>query len=481
MAPDGGGMKNGGGASGRTGGARQMLKKGPWTAAEDAILMEYVKKHGEGNWNAVQRNSGLMRCGKSCRLRWANHLRPNLRKGAFSPEEERLIVELHAKLGNKWARMAAQLPGRTDNEIKNYWNTRLKRRQRAGLPIYPQEIQPQNTYHHPNQILIQQTRSSRSSSPLSALLSAPPPPHHLPKPAAPYNPPPSIYDHMFDSPATLKSAPATSLQGHGSHFKFFSAPPGGLALTLAASSNKPGQFSSPVTPPLPKHFNAPLPIPSLPFSALHPFSAVFGGPAGANMQERPSIQTPVPAATPTTSSGITGSLYPAPSDDANDYEVLPGLPRSNSGLLEDLLHESHALARDVEKINKDSSDGKGKQKSTSDEYEALLGNPSPPAVHEQAVYSFGYEGESASGKETNSPVDDDILSLLDNFPLAVPVPDWYEDGKGGGDLVNGGAFNTMQDGGGITGVVGNHKEESKSSSTTTSEATLCWNNMPCIS
>lgn len=85
------------------------LKKGPWTAAEDGILMEYVKKHGEGNWNAVQKNSGLARCGKSCRLRWANHLRPNLKKGSLSPDEERLIIELHAKFGNKWARMASQV------------------------------------------------------------------------------------------------------------------------------------------------------------------------------------------------------------------------------------------------------------------------------------------------------------------------------------------------------------------------------------
>lgn len=109
MALDDRGMKasSGGGRNGGT--SRQALKKGPWTATEDAILMEYVKKHGEGNWNAVQRNSGLMRCGKSCRLRWANHLRPNLKKGAFSPEEERIIIELHAKLGNKWARMAAQV------------------------------------------------------------------------------------------------------------------------------------------------------------------------------------------------------------------------------------------------------------------------------------------------------------------------------------------------------------------------------------
>ncbi|XP_073140951.1 transcription factor MYB33 [Henckelia pumila] len=117
-----------------------ILKKGPWTTAEDAILIEYVKKHGEGNWNSVQKHTGLSRCGKSCRLRWANHLRPNLKKGAFTPEEERLIIELHAKMGNKWARMAVHLPGRTDNEIKNYWNTRIKRRQRAGLPLYPTEF-----------------------------------------------------------------------------------------------------------------------------------------------------------------------------------------------------------------------------------------------------------------------------------------------------------------------------------------------------
>ena len=94
-----------GGSSG--GGA--VLKKGPWTSTEDAILVDYVKKHGEGNWNAVQKHSGLFRCGKSCRLRWANHLRPNLKKGAFTAEEEQVIIELHAKMGNKWARMAAHV------------------------------------------------------------------------------------------------------------------------------------------------------------------------------------------------------------------------------------------------------------------------------------------------------------------------------------------------------------------------------------
>ncbi|CAH1427394.1 unnamed protein product [Lactuca virosa] len=85
------------------------LKKGPWTSAEDAILVDYVNKNGEGNWNAVQKHSGLSHCGKSCRLRWANHLRPDLKKGAFTPEEERRIIELHAKMGNKWARMAIEV------------------------------------------------------------------------------------------------------------------------------------------------------------------------------------------------------------------------------------------------------------------------------------------------------------------------------------------------------------------------------------
>ncbi|XP_058744200.1 transcription factor MYB33-like isoform X1 [Vicia villosa] len=114
-----------------------VLKKGPWTSVEDDILVKYVNKNGEGNWNAVQKQTGLLRCGKSCRLRWANHLRPHLKKGAFTEEEERLICELHSKMGNRWARMAVHLPGRTDNEIKNYWNTRIKRRTRAGLPLYP--------------------------------------------------------------------------------------------------------------------------------------------------------------------------------------------------------------------------------------------------------------------------------------------------------------------------------------------------------
>nr|KYP35624.1 Transcription factor GAMYB [Cajanus cajan] len=120
----------------------KYLKKGPWTSEEDAILAEYVTKNGIGNWNVVRQRTGLARCGKSCRLRWTNHLRPDLKKGVFSPEEQNKIIELHALMGNKWAKMAQELPGRTDNEIKNFWNTRLKKRKRAGLPLYPDDIKP---------------------------------------------------------------------------------------------------------------------------------------------------------------------------------------------------------------------------------------------------------------------------------------------------------------------------------------------------
>ena len=85
------------------------IKKGPWTPEEDIILVSYIQEHGPGNWRSVPINTGLMRCSKSCRLRWTNHLRPNLKKGSFSPDEEILIAQLHAQLGNKWARMAAHV------------------------------------------------------------------------------------------------------------------------------------------------------------------------------------------------------------------------------------------------------------------------------------------------------------------------------------------------------------------------------------
>ncbi|KAL0363300.1 UNVERIFIED_CONTAM: Transcription factor [Sesamum calycinum] len=104
------------------------LKKGPWTPEEDQKLIDYIQKNGYGNWRTLPKNAGLQRCGKSCRLRWTNYLRPDIKRGRFSFEEEETIIQLHSILGNKWSAIAARLPGRTDNEIKNYWNTHIRKR-----------------------------------------------------------------------------------------------------------------------------------------------------------------------------------------------------------------------------------------------------------------------------------------------------------------------------------------------------------------
>ncbi|CAL1372528.1 unnamed protein product [Linum trigynum] len=104
------------------------LKKGPWTTEEDQKLVDYIQKHGCGNWRTLPKNAGLQRCGKSCRLRWTNYLRPDIKRGRFSFEEEEAIIQLHSVLGNKWSAIAARLPGRTDNEIKNFWNTHIRKR-----------------------------------------------------------------------------------------------------------------------------------------------------------------------------------------------------------------------------------------------------------------------------------------------------------------------------------------------------------------
>ncbi|MFQ6655565.1 hypothetical protein Gotur_026070 [Gossypium turneri] len=140
---------------------RKGLKKGPWGPEEDEILINYINKHGHGSWRSLPKLAvytlclnfealwkflfcrvsplqpikglistltGLRRCGKSCRLRWTNYLRPDIKRGPFTLDEEKLVIQLHAILGNRWAAIASQLPGRTDNEIKNLWNTHLKKR-----------------------------------------------------------------------------------------------------------------------------------------------------------------------------------------------------------------------------------------------------------------------------------------------------------------------------------------------------------------
>ncbi|XP_020701551.1 transcription factor MYB13 [Dendrobium catenatum] len=107
---------------------QQKVKRGLWSPEEDEKLIKYITTHGYGCWSEVPDKAGLQRCGKSCRLRWINYLRPDIRRGRFSPEEEKLIISLHAVVGNRWAHIASHLPGRTDNEIKNYWNSWIKKK-----------------------------------------------------------------------------------------------------------------------------------------------------------------------------------------------------------------------------------------------------------------------------------------------------------------------------------------------------------------
>ncbi|XP_043700858.1 transcription factor MYB80 [Telopea speciosissima] len=120
---------------------KDNVKRGQWTPEEDNKLSSYIAQHGTRNWRLIPKNAGLQRCGKSCRLRWTNYLRPDLKHGEFSEAEEQAIVKLHSVVGNRWSLIAAQLPGRTDNDVKNHWNTKLKKKL-SGMGIDPVTHKP---------------------------------------------------------------------------------------------------------------------------------------------------------------------------------------------------------------------------------------------------------------------------------------------------------------------------------------------------
>ncbi|PON62233.1 MYB transcription factor [Trema orientale] len=433
------------------------LKKGPWTTSEDAILVEYVRKHGEGNWNAVQKNSGLARCGKSCRLRWANHLRPNLKKGSFTPEEERIIIELHSKLGNKWARMASQLPGRTDNEIKNYWNTRMKRRQRAGLPLYPHDIPVQ--YQNDNN----QRHSSSSSSSFSSQLLSPSHHHHHH-----HNHPPKLpnNNYTFHHHHSVFHSQPSDNSAH-----LFTANNSGLALPICSSgfpfgpspSSSSALFNQRTHVPIPQ---TTLPNPSFRYNVPAGFSGSFGNlssmvsapydpsavefhqvPSSVSVNmvtELPSTQT-TPLQSTTPASSYTSGGEGRGGGDEFEFQESRG---NNSGLLDALLFESQALSRNEKAKRKGSPvpapPEKGKrffpenqsaEEEEEEEEEHTIGSESVLKNKCNENYgrteNFSTSCQSSIGiEQSEEPLDDNLMSLLNNFPTSMPVPDWYG-GRGG--------------------------------------------------
>ncbi|KAK8660139.1 hypothetical protein V6N13_051073 [Hibiscus sabdariffa] len=138
-------------------------KRGLWKAEEDLILKNYVETYGEGNWATVSKRSGLKRGGKSCRLRWKNYLRPNIKRGEMSQEEEDLIIRMHNLLGNRWSLIAGRLPGRTDNEVKNYWNTHLNKK--TCTVLGKRKSIDHSTAQHNNNNTIDQNQDGNRSTP----------------------------------------------------------------------------------------------------------------------------------------------------------------------------------------------------------------------------------------------------------------------------------------------------------------------------
>ncbi|KAL9458996.1 hypothetical protein AB3S75_007815 [Citrus x aurantiifolia] len=151
------------------------LKRGPWTPEEDELLANYIKKEGEGRWRTLPKRAGLLRCGKSCRLRWMNYLRPSVKRGHIAPDEEDLILRLHRLLGNRWSLIAGRIPGRTDNEIKNYWNTHLSKKL-ISQGIDPRTHKPLNQALDPSstdQVTNNNSKASTSKAILNSSSSNP--------------------------------------------------------------------------------------------------------------------------------------------------------------------------------------------------------------------------------------------------------------------------------------------------------------------
>nr|QTO65767.1 MYB114-like protein [Thottea siliquosa] len=131
-------------------GRLQSVRKGSWTEEEDLLLKKCIEKYGEGKWRHVPARAGLNRCRKSCRLRWLNYLRPNIKRGDFAVDEVDLIIRLHKLLGNRWSLIAGRIPGRTANDIKNFWNSHLSKKVGTENVSLSSTTKPMSETLHPS-------------------------------------------------------------------------------------------------------------------------------------------------------------------------------------------------------------------------------------------------------------------------------------------------------------------------------------------
>ncbi|KAL2329935.1 hypothetical protein Fmac_017516 [Flemingia macrophylla] len=132
-------------------GCSSGVRKGAWSKCEDELLKACVERYGEGKWHLVPQRAGLNRCRKSCRMRWLNYLKPDIKRGNFTEDEVDMMIRLHKLLGNRWSLIAGRLPGRTSNDVKNYWNTYMRRKVQSH--IKENKLKQQESIEKPHKVI----------------------------------------------------------------------------------------------------------------------------------------------------------------------------------------------------------------------------------------------------------------------------------------------------------------------------------------